>query len=61
MTTMMMATCLVRCALPHAAMKQMAYEDYAHGDRHAVAEGDQVERSSMHLRRPHRSKCKNGR
>ena len=32
--TMMMTmttTCLVRCAIPHAAMKQLAYEDYAHG------------------------------
>ena len=30
-------------------------------DMHAVAEGDQVEGSSMQFRSMHRSKCKNGR
>ena len=58
---MTMTTCLGRCAIPHAAMKQLAYEDYAHGDMHAAAEVDQVKRSSMQLRRTHRSKYKNGR
>ena len=65
MTTVIMMittkTCLGRCALPHAAMKQLAYKDYAHGDVHAAAEVNQVTRSSMQLRITHRSKCKNER
>ena len=58
---MTMTTCLGRCALPHAAMKQLAYEDYAHGDMHAAAEVDHVKGSSMQLRSTHRSECMTGR